>query len=165
MRMTSTHTVLAACMILAVASGCQATGRARTRASQDPARDDARITLGQLGSNGWRLTAWNADEPAAPTPAVSLRYAAGSFTGRSACNRYTAPVEQRSGRGAIAVGAIAVTRMMCPPPIIAVERRFLAALGSARALEMRDGHLGVVATDEDGRAVTLVFSPDSHPAD
>lgn len=165
MRMMRTCSVVAACLTVALATACHPSGRGRARLAQDAPRDDARIALSAVGADSWRLTAWSADEPAAPTPVVSLRYNAGSFTGRSGCNRYTAPVEQRSGRGAIAVGAIAVTRMMCPPPTDAVERRFLAALGSARALERREGRLGIVTTDEDGRAVTLLFTPESHPTD
>lgn len=165
MRTTSRCRVIAACVMLALTAACQASARSRGRAAQDPGRDDARIALSAVGTNSWRLTAWSSDEAAAPTPVVSLRYGAGSFRGRSGCNRYTAPVEQRSGRGAIAVGAIAVTRMMCPPPNDAVERRFLAALGSARALELRDGRLGIVTAEENGRVVTLVFTPESHPSD
>jgi heat shock protein HslJ len=94
---------------------------------------------------------------------VTLRYAAGSLQGRSGCNRYTAPVEQRPGRGAIAVGAIAATRMMCPAPADAIERRFLTALAGAKALELRDGRLGVVTTDADGRSTMLVFTPAAAP--
>lgn len=157
-------TIVAAGVAVAVLGGCQARGAARSRPTQEAARDDARIELTAVGSDSWRLVAWSASEPAAPTPALSLRYAAGSFSGRSGCNRYTAPVEQRPGR-TVAVGAMAVTRMMCPPPIDAVERRFLGALGRARAIERRADELGIVTTDDDGRAVTLRFRAESHPTD
>jgi heat shock protein HslJ len=158
-----TGSVLVGCVLLAV-TGCRPSSPARVRAPQET-KLDARIALTAIGSDWWRLAAWSAEEPQGPTPQITLRYAAGSFGGRSGCNRYTAPVEQRPGRGAIAVGAIAVTRMMCPPPIDAIEGRFLAALGRARAVERRDDRLGLLTTDEDGHAVTLVFMPESHPAD
>ena len=160
--MSRATSVLIGCVL--VAAGCVATGPTRTRAAQE-VKDDARIELAALGSDWWRLVAWSADEAQPPTPQITLRYAGGHFVGRSGCNRYTAPVEQRQGHGAIAVGAIAVTRMMCRPPVDAIERRFLAALGRARGLERRDDRLSIVTSDEDGRAMTLGFVPESHPPD
>lgn len=146
--------VLAATLTL----GCRT---AAVREGARPADAEPPFELSSLAGRSWVLAAWNEGEPAPATPPVSLRYAAGSFQGRSGCNRYTAPVEQRPGRGAIAVGAIAVTRMMCPEPIHGIERRFLAALADAKAIELRNGRLGLVTTGDDGRPATLIFTLDA----
>lgn len=146
--------VLAATLAL----GC---GPTTVRETARPAAAEPAVELASLAGRAWMLAWWSEGEPAAATPAISLRYAAGSFQGRSGCNRYSAPVEQRPGRGAIAVGAIAVTRMMCPEPIHAIERRFLAALADVTAIELRNGRLGLVTTGADGRPATLLFIPDT----
>ncbi|MCC6764339.1 MAG: META domain-containing protein [Deltaproteobacteria bacterium] len=144
-------------MATALALGCRPAARPATGA----AGAAAPVELATLAGTSWVLAAWREGEPAAPTPQVSLRYAAGSFRGRSACNRYSAPVEQRPGRGAIAVGAITVTRMMCPEPGAGIERRFLATLGGAKALERRDGRLHIVTVGADGRPSTLIFTAET----
>lgn len=162
--MTATSRLAAGWLCVALLASCQARQGARNPMPIATPGETARVDLATLRSDAWRLVAWASDEPAAPNPPVTLRYAGGNLSGRSGCNRYTAPVEQRPGH-AIAVGAIAVTRMMCPPPLDALERRFLGLLARARALELRDDVLGLVTTDEDGRSVTLRFAPDAHPAD
>ncbi|MCC6849043.1 MAG: META domain-containing protein [Deltaproteobacteria bacterium] len=152
--MTARRTLGALLLVAtSLALGCRPAMRAPA-----PGRAAAPVELAALEGTSWILAAWGDGAPAASTPRVSLRYAAGRFEGRSGCNRYTAPVEQRSGGGAIAVGAIAVTRMMCAEPAAGIEQRFLAALGRARASERQDGRLGIATVGADGRPETLVFT-------
>ncbi len=49
-----------------------------------------------------------------------------TVTGNAGCNRYRGSC--RVTAQAIAFGTLAVTRMLCPPPTMELERRFLAAL-------------------------------------
>ncbi len=139
-----------------VVAGCHA-GGGGTGGRRVTAAGEARVDLDAIVDRGWTLAAWGDGEPAAAEPEVTLRYAAGSFAGRSGCNRYTAPVERRPGFGSIAVGAIAGTRMMCPEPVFAVESRFLAALARAKAVELRSDRLRLVYTRNDGREAVLEF--------
>ena len=75
--------------------------------------------------------------------------AEGKAAGNAGCNRFSG--DFTVGDGAIGFGPMAVTRMMCPPEMMAVERAFLAALaasaGYARdgiTLELRDAGGAVV---------------------
>jgi heat shock protein HslJ len=73
----------------------------------------------------WILTAGIAVdgwETVAPTAA----FADGSVTGSTGCNRYNASYTVDGET--LAIGAVASTRMACPPPADAVERDFLLAL-------------------------------------
>ena len=139
-----------------VTAGCHAT-RAPAREPQTP---EARIDLETIAGRVWILETWRAGEPAAPDPQVSLRYAAGSLSGRAGCNRYTAPIERRPGLGSIAIGAIAATRMMCPDPTMTTESRFLETLTRAKALELRDTKLNLVYTTPNGTDAALTFRPE-----
>jgi heat shock protein HslJ len=141
---------------LAVLSGGCHAGRGP---SPDVRTAEPRVDLEMITGRVWVLDAWREGEPATAEPEVSLRYAAGSLTGRAGCNRYTAPVERRPGLGSIAVGAIAATRMMCPPPIVAVESRFLEALARTKAIELQDKKLSLVYATADGREAKLSFRP------
>lgn len=135
-----------------VATGCLLVTGCHARAAKTA---ESRVDLEAIADRVWVLTAWGEGVPAETEPAVTLRYAAGSFTGRSGCNRYTAAVERRPGLGAIAVGAIAGTRMMCPEPVMTIEARFLAALGRAKAVELRGERLRLLYARADGRDAVL----------
>ena len=87
---------------------------------------------------------------------MTLQYADGRITGRSGCNRYTGPVTAGAALGAISVGAIAGTRMMCPEPAHGIESRFLAILPHARELRLRSGRLAIVYAGQRGPAM-LIF--------
>ena len=138
-----------------VATACLLVAGCHPRGARVASTVESRVDLETIANRGWVLTAWGAGAQAETEPAVTLRYAAGSFTGRSGCNRYTAAVERRPGLGTIAVGAIAGTRMMCPQPIMAIETRFLAALGRVKAVERRGDRLRLLYTRDDGGDAAL----------
>jgi heat shock protein HslJ len=50
----------------------------------------------------------------------------GRAAGNAGCNRYTGQAE--AGAGTLRFGAMAATRMMCPPAVMDQESRFLQAL-------------------------------------
>ncbi len=85
-----------------------------------------------------------------PESRAMLQFGAeGKVGGNAGCNRFSGGFAVTDGT--IAFGPMAVTRKMCPPEMMAVERAFLAALagsaGYARdgiALELRDAGGAVV---------------------
>lgn len=64
---------------------------------------------------------------------------AGRISGTTGCNRYTGPISASEGK--IAIGAIAVTRMMCPEPQMQAEAAFLSAVTKVTAASETDGTL------------------------
>ena len=70
-------------------------------------------------------------------------------SGSAGCNRYTAPLSVVGS--SIRVGAIAMTRMACPPPAMNQESRFTAVLEAARGFRQEGDVLWLV--DEQGRSV------------
>jgi heat shock protein HslJ len=78
----------------------------------------------------------------------------GQASGSGGCNRYRTTA--RVGKGTIALGAIAATRMACPPPIMEQEQRFFGALATVRRYEVDKGML--LLRDPDG-TVRLRLAP------
>ena len=99
-----------------------------------------------------------AGQPVPEDIAVTLEFAAADrIGGRSGCNRYTGPIRVVEGR--LEVGPLAATRMACPPPQMAMETAFLAALSGAQRL--RRDNSALVLEPADGAASTrlLPFTP------
>jgi heat shock protein HslJ len=146
-----------ACLVtLQAGAGCRAATE-RTPPPVGSATDGWRpIALTALAGRTWMLREWDPGDPAPAEPRITLRYDEGRFSGRSGCNRYNAAVMPGATPGAINVGTVAATRMMCPEPAIGIEGRFLAALPRARTIRLRDGRLGVTYEGPSGVA-TLVF--------
>ncbi len=87
----------------------------------------------------WSLTALQ-DEPILPGSAITARFAAdGALSGSSGCNRYRA--SYLVDGSAMTVSAAAGTLMACPPPLMQLERAYLAALQAAASYELREGVL------------------------
>lgn len=74
---------------------------------------------------------------AVAAPAPTLRFGDdGRLAGRASCNAYRATYVL--GGETLAVGAVAATRMACPPPQTAQERRFLELLEGVRRFDLAD---------------------------
>ncbi len=106
--------------------------------------------LSLLGAGGeWRITEIAGTAvPADVTVTLSLPEA-GRIAGSSGCNRYTGQIESRDG--ALQVGALAGTRMMCGTAQMQVEGAFLAAIGTAKGATLAGATLEI--TDAAGKAV------------
>jgi heat shock protein HslJ len=74
----------------------------------------------------------------------------GRIAGSSGCNRFTGGVTLAGAT--ISVGAVAGTRMACPPPLMDLEARFLAVLQQAESWTL-DGSGRLTVTGKDGRAI------------
>ena len=116
-----------------------------------------RLSLDTLGGTVWVLRAWDAAEPAALEPIVSLAYDAGRFAGSSGCNRYSAAVASGVTPGEVKVGVLAGTRMACPDPHSAVEARFLEQLGGAQRVGFVQGRLAITYVTGNGATGVMLF--------
>lgn len=113
----------------------------------------------ELLDTAWRLVEFDAGEPVPEGIEITAEFRPGGIAGRSACNRYTGPVEIDLAAGTIEVGALVSTKMACPPPRMESETRYLGALERATGLTLETGRLTVRTEDEAGATSTLVFAP------
>ena len=123
-----------------------------------------RLSLDTLSGTVWVLQAWNLGEPAASTPAVTLKLESGHLAGASGCNRYSAEVQGTATPGELSVGLIAGTRMACPERESAVETRFLEQLGGARKFGFLLGRLAITYMRADGALGTMLFDGGTAPS-
>jgi len=126
----------------------------------EPAADSVPPEL--LGT-AWRLVELDAGEPVPEDIQITAEFRPGGIAGRSACNRYTGPVEIDLTAGTIKVGALVSTKMACPPPQMENETRYLGALERATGVTLETGRLTIRAADETGGTSTLVFAPQEGP--
>jgi len=78
----------------------------------------------------------------------------GRVSGSAGCNRYFGTLSLEGER--VSVGPLGSTRMMCAPPVMDQEQRFLQALEGARRLERRGDALLFFG---EGDAATLRLLP------
>jgi heat shock protein HslJ len=106
----------------------------------------------------WTLEAFEENGSTTPVPAgvtITLSFDGdtlreqGRVAGSAGCNRYTGPYTYVNE---LTLGAIAVTRMACPPPIMEQEQRFLDVLQAVKTYSLEDQ---LRLQTADGRA--LVF--------
>jgi putative lipoprotein len=71
----------------------------------------------------------------------------GRIAGNGGCNSFTGAGALRDG--AVKLGALATTRMACPPAIMDQEQKFLAALGKAARYETTSSG-GLILRDSRG---------------
>ena len=74
----------------------------------------------------------------------------GRIAGNGGCNSFTGAGTLRDG--AVKLGALATTRMACPPAIMDQEQKFLAALGKAARYETTSSS-GLILRDSRGAAL------------
>jgi heat shock protein HslJ len=119
--------------------------------------DLGRLSISDLEGH-WRLTHFSLDEKVGEDIEITLHAEAGQISGRAACNRYGGSLREGESPGAIAgIGPLAVTRMMCPPPQMEAEQRFLAALEQLTAFSFIAGRL-VLSWQGDEEGGALFFS-------
>jgi len=130
---------LVAVLLATLAQGC---------ASRDPAAAEQAMQVIRLQHGQWRVEAIDGQALAAGVSAT-LRFAKdGSLSGQAGCNRFVGHYQvfgDRLSTGGLApvdelqVGALATTRMACPPAAMALERRLLGVLERANAFTAPEG--------------------------
>jgi heat shock protein HslJ len=89
---------------------------------------------------------------AVPPSGATLVVDEAGFSGRSFCNSYSSTY--RLDDGALSVDGLGGTEMGCEPDVMAAERAYLAALGSASAVTIQEGDLLIT-----GNGGLLRFTP------
>lgn len=118
-----------------------------------------RLSLNILEGSDWLLTHINRQEPLPDDAEVTLSLNAGQISGRSACNRYSAGIEDGDNPGDILIGPTMGTRMACPEHLMEVESLYLKALAQVTSFSFYSGSLALNGQDEDGKPFSLLFKP------
>ena len=91
-------------------------------------------------------------------PPITLAFADGRISGKSACTRYFAAISPGDGDGSVKIGQAGSTMMACTPEVMALEQRYLGALAGVDKLGFVAGRLALGYTS-DGTHGSLLFSP------
>lgn len=116
------------------------------------------LSLADLGGVEWALTHFGWKDPAPPGPAITLVFEGERVSGSSGCNRYFAGVETGKAPGELKIGAVGATRMACPEDRMALEGRYLEALGRVVRFGFVTGRL-VLTWSEGGATGIMLFVP------
>jgi len=102
-----------------------------------------RLTTALLDGTEWTLSHFAYDEEAPGSPAVTLAFSGGQLRGEAGCNAYFTALADLpdAGAGALRLGPVGATRMMCPEEQMAVEDRYLRQLGSVSGFGFMNGRL------------------------
>jgi len=111
-----------------------------------------------LQGSEWLLTRINNGQPLAEDTEVTLTFDAGRISGKSACNRYSASIEEGENPGDILIGPTMGTRMACPDHLMDMESLYLASLSQITRFSFDSGKLVLSGQDEDGTAISMFFT-------
>lgn len=115
-----------------------------------------RLSLADLDGE-WKLLQFGRDEALPEEVEITLQFQDATIAGKAACNRYTGAVVAGEMPGTLSLsGPMALTRMLCPPPLMDWEQRYTAALEGLAQYTFVAGRL-VLSWRSDGDAGTLTF--------
>jgi heat shock protein HslJ len=118
-----------------------------------------KLSIADLAGTEWVLSRLDANESLAAQPEITLVFDGDRISGKSACNRYFATVKEGDELpGDLRVSDIGGTRMACPEEIMALENRYLEALGNVTRYSFLDGKLALTWR-KDKATGTLLFVP------
>jgi heat shock protein HslJ len=113
------------------------------------------LALSMLAANEWTLVELDGQPLPSGIEPPLIHFERETVRGFAGCNRFNATVKE-TRPGEIEVGAVAGTRMACPPPAMELEQKFLAALGKVRGYSFLAGQLALTWQDGE-RTGTLLF--------
>ena len=117
-----------------------------------------KLSLATLTGTEWVLTHLNRNEPTQEGAEVTLAFADDKISGKSACNRYSAGVEQGEAPGDLKIGLAMGTRMACPGELMDLESKYLDALSRVTGFSFLAGKL-VLTWEKDGNWSAMIFAP------
>lgn len=115
------------------------------------------LSLADLGGAEWVLTHLSRDEQVPSGAEITLVIEDGKVTGHGGCNGYFGEVTGQAP-GELSFSPFGATQMACPPPVMDLEQRYLAALGGTTSYSFLGGRL-VLSGMADDAATTLIFVP------
>lgn len=116
------------------------------------------FSLATLADTGWLLTQLKQDTALVQGAEVTLLFGDGQVSGKSACNRYTASIEQKKGSGELKIGSAVSTRMACPDSLMDVEQQYLQALSQVVGFHFLAGKL-ILNWQQDDQWYAMSFEP------
>jgi heat shock protein HslJ len=117
-----------------------------------------KLSLATLAGTEWVMTHFNRNEPIQEGAEVTLAFADGKISGKSACNRYSAGVEQGEAPGDLKIGLAMGTRMACPGDLMDLESKYLDALSRVKGFSFLAGKL-LLTWEKDGNWSAMIFAP------
>lgn len=115
------------------------------------------LSLSVLEGSDWLLTRMDKRQSLPGDVEVSLSFAAGRISGRSACNRYSANITEGDNPGEILIGPTMGTRMACEEHLMEIESLYLKALAEVISFSFHSGKLALNGLKEDGTPFSLLF--------
>jgi heat shock protein HslJ len=131
---------------------------ANSQLTEGKAKITGTLSIEMLDGSEWVLTHLKQDEPLTEEAEVTLLFAGGQVSGKSACNRYSASVEQGDSPEDLKIGPAMGTRMACPGGLMGLEQQYLEALSQVTRFSFLAGKL-VLNRGEDGGWSALFFAP------
>jgi heat shock protein HslJ len=93
-----------------------------------------------------------------PEAEVTLLFADDRVSGKSACNRYSAGVEQGEAPAELKIGMAMGTRMACPDGLMELEQLYLEAISHVSSFSFLAGKL-VLNREKDDKRSAMFFAP------
>jgi len=125
----------------------------------NPPRITGTKSLADLEGKEWVLSQLDANESLATQPEITLIFDGEHISGGSACNRYFAGVKEGNELpGDLHISDVGGTRMACPEEVMALESRYLEALGKVTRYSFMAGKLALTWRNN-GATGTLLFVP------
>ncbi|MEA3292134.1 MAG: META domain-containing protein [Pseudomonadota bacterium] len=122
------------------------------------AEELGQLSIADLEEVEWRLTHLQWRQPVPDGVKITAQFKDDKVAGSAGCNRYFASVEG-DGPREIVIGQSGATRMMCPPPVMEQEDKFLAALQKVTGFSFIMARLALTYQDDDGMH-TMLFAPE-----
>ena len=117
-----------------------------------------KLSLAALAGSEWALSELEGGMRTAEGAEVTLAFASGRISGKSACNRYSASIEEGEVSGSLIIGPAMGTRMACPGELMDVERLFLAALSQVSSFSFHKGSLLMNGLSKEDKPISMLFS-------
>jgi len=124
---------------------------------EQPMQVTGKLSVNALDGSHWRMTDMKIGQPLPKDVEVTLSFEENRMSGKSACNRYSAKIEDGERPGEVVVGPAMVTRKACPEPLMEYEMHFLDALSLVQSFSFQTGKLALNGQADDGTPFSMLF--------